>query len=698
MFSAPWPSTAEFSRMLQNPRVAFRDARLQQCVVEKNALGQPKPRSGNFATVYRGDLPDGRVEAIRVFNRRLDQRRERYEAVSRYLEGRQVNSLVGFTFDEKGIRVAESGKLQPFPLLVMDWVPGVTLLEWAREHCRTYYRDALRLGAEAWLQLVRELTAHTIVHGDLQHANVLVSDEGYFKLVDYDCMGVPELMGSCNVEVGLPPYQHPARNAETPLFAGLDNFSALVIYVALRALAAEPGLWKHYVTALNNDNLLFHPSDFAAPDDSLLYRDLQRSPDEQVRDLSYYLYQLTIWPLREIPPVDEVLLWCSSLGEVLSQRDWDLATRLVQRMSGREAIPAELMPQVAEAQRRVACREALEQALASGDEAEITRCYQPELLADYPAAAPLVAEARKFCESRRTLEELEFARQAGDWALFKSLWQVHESTVAVLSKGRPYQEEWERLQAAETLLTLLNDPSADQATLADAWATLQSRGGHPLVEQSRAEIERRLAPCSAGESLRDLLLQSALHPGYEIDSQVAKAWQAHGGDNDPNLADLLPNYEAARRRIRRLNKLNKLGLERTLQGERQVVARSWDLPADYHPRLRPRIEKALLRLSHWQDLQNALREPMSDQAAVGAWNALLAVDGSGMISEQDRVQITVSTRRLELIQTLHASLELTPDERDSRFLQLWDPRLLEGRLDAEPLAQIYRQACARLQI
>src|SRR6478752_7892678 len=109
MLNSPWPSTAEFSRMLQNPQVAFRDPRLQQCAIERNALGQPKPRSGNFATVYRADLPDGLAEAVRVFNRRLDQRGERYDAVRRYLEGRQVGSLVGFTFDDKGIRVAGSG-------------------------------------------------------------------------------------------------------------------------------------------------------------------------------------------------------------------------------------------------------------------------------------------------------------------------------------------------------------------------------------------------------------------------------------------------------------------------------------------------------------------------------------------------------------------------------------------------------------
>ena len=70
---------------------------------------------------------------------------------------------------------------------------------------------------------------------------------GRFTLVDYDCLAVPALMGQTNLEVGLPAYQHPGRAAGTTLFPGLDNFSALVIYVALRALAAEPSLWDTFV-------------------------------------------------------------------------------------------------------------------------------------------------------------------------------------------------------------------------------------------------------------------------------------------------------------------------------------------------------------------------------------------------------------------------------------------------------------------
>ena len=134
------------------------------------------------------------------------------------------------------------------------------------------------------MRLVAELRGAGIAHGDLQHANVLVTPRGYLKLVGYDGMCVPALRGRPNLETGLAPYQHPQRNEHTRLSANLDHFSALVIYVALRALAASPSLWSRYIEQSGYDKLLFRSEDFRDPDQSALYRDLLRSPDAAVRD------------------------------------------------------------------------------------------------------------------------------------------------------------------------------------------------------------------------------------------------------------------------------------------------------------------------------------------------------------------------------------------------------------------------------
>ena len=383
-----WPLISDYARVLQNPQVAFRDAELRRCTVEMNQLGQPKARSGNFATVYRGYRPDGSEFAIRVFNRRQDERLGHYRTVSEYLEHRAVSSVVQFHYDERGIRSAADGKL--YPLLIMEWVPGITLFEWTRDRCREGYAEALQIAAEVWLHLVRELAQHEIVHGDLQHGNVLVSPEGHFRLVDYDCMCVPALIGRRNLETGLSPYQHPGRNADTLLFPGLDNFSALFIYVALRALAAAPYLWITYVDQPEYDRMLFREQDFQSPATSPLYHELLQSPDEQVRDLTHYLFELARYDLHDVPPVDEVLLWCESIENLVSQQEWDKVVQLVQRMGPDEHLAPELQPLVQEAQQRVACRTAVERALKEGNEERVEQLHATGLLQDYPAAAPLL--------------------------------------------------------------------------------------------------------------------------------------------------------------------------------------------------------------------------------------------------------------------------------------------------------------------
>ena len=92
-----WPLASHFSATLQNPRIAFRDQRLQRSVIEKNAMNQPRPWAGAFAVVYKGVDPEGQQPfAVRVFTTESPERRERYDMISAYLQGRRLNSLVAF--------------------------------------------------------------------------------------------------------------------------------------------------------------------------------------------------------------------------------------------------------------------------------------------------------------------------------------------------------------------------------------------------------------------------------------------------------------------------------------------------------------------------------------------------------------------------------------------------------------------------
>ncbi len=610
--------------MLQNPQIAFRDLRLRECRIEMDRLGQPRPRSGNFATVYRANLPDGTALAVKVFNRRAEERRERYRAISADLEQHRPEAVVRFEYDERGIRSGSDGKL--YPLLTMDWVDGLTLFDWARERSLAGDTAALDQAAEDWLELTGQLAAAGIVHGDLQHGNVMVSPQGRIRLVDYDGMAVPSLFGQTNPEVGLPPYQHPLRDADTLIYPGLDNFSALVIYVALRALALEPRLWDRHVEQRANDKLLFDEHDFAEPGQSQLLAELTSLGDPELRGLVHYLLALAGGTLAAVPPLGEVRLWCRSLEELLTARDWHAAVQLALRLGPAETVPDGLQPLLTEACRRVVCRRLLDAAIAADDDWEIARNYVPELIDDLPDAAPLLAPARRALELVPILRQLEALRADGRWPEFDQLWKRHSAELATRPAAEPFRLEAARLAAVATLAELIERVPPDPAALETAWQHLQSLGGHAAAADLLARLEPLLDHQQARRRLEAILSQRTAEPLLAHDDALLAAWNPVLAAADPELARNGPLWTAVRERVelhRRLVQQIARG-PATIQTEREIARLASLLPASYDARLVGRVQLARRRARAIDRLASALVEPTSDVAIALAWRDLSA--------------------------------------------------------------------------
>ncbi len=117
-----WPLPSDLRAALKNPRVAFRDPRLQACGIETTAGGEPRARSGSSAVVYKAISPDGAPLALRTFNTELFERRERYDEIAKYLQGHKPSCLVGFRYHDDGIYWPRNDAW--YPLLVMDWAEG----------------------------------------------------------------------------------------------------------------------------------------------------------------------------------------------------------------------------------------------------------------------------------------------------------------------------------------------------------------------------------------------------------------------------------------------------------------------------------------------------------------------------------------------------------------------------------------------
>jgi DNA-binding CsgD family transcriptional regulator len=158
-----------------------------------------------------------------------------------------------------------------------------------RDHGVGPGRSTLRLGevafqrpeipaglADRWGKECRSLRAANIAHGDLQHGNVMADDAGNLTFIDLGGVWVPAIDGRPLSEFGHPNFQHPDRTEGKQWGLHIDWFSALVIWVSLRALAADPILWRY-----NDENLIFKRKDFRGA--TGVWNDLKQNPDEDVR-------------------------------------------------------------------------------------------------------------------------------------------------------------------------------------------------------------------------------------------------------------------------------------------------------------------------------------------------------------------------------------------------------------------------------
>ena len=184
-----------------------------------------------------------------------------------------------------------------YPILRMDWVQGLTLTRWVSDN--VHEPAAVANVSHRFDELVRDLAASGMAHGDLQAGNLLVADDGRLHLVDYDGMYVPGLDGLPPDEVGHPDYQPPGRS-QHDYGPAMDRFSAWLISLSLKILAAAPELWDQLNPA-DDEYLLLNRNDL---------RDLSSSPrlsalcshhDADVRRSAQLMRQILSLPVTAIP-------------------------------------------------------------------------------------------------------------------------------------------------------------------------------------------------------------------------------------------------------------------------------------------------------------------------------------------------------------------------------------------------------------
>ena len=233
-------------------------------------VGEIVMSSGNFAVVFKmKDESSGKLYAVKCFLREQEGRDTAYQQITDELEYVSSNYLCSIKYFQKELFVDSTVSSDTeFPVLLMDWVEGVTLDKYVHQHISDKY--ALQLITYQFCRMAAWLMSQPFAHGDLKPDNILVTEDGALVLVDYDGMYVPAMQGQKARELGSPDYRHPLRT-EDCFNEHIDDFPLALIGMSLKAIALDTSLLQNNA---KTDSLLLSESDFQDIGECLMMKSL----------------------------------------------------------------------------------------------------------------------------------------------------------------------------------------------------------------------------------------------------------------------------------------------------------------------------------------------------------------------------------------------------------------------------------------
>lgn len=255
--------------------------------------GRPVMSSGNFAVVFKmKDIATEKEYAVKCFvkdhykgkvtvlkkrnSNQQDEREDTYGKITEYLNHTDSKYLISIKYLTEELFVdTNMADGNDYPVLLMDWVDGITL----DKYIQKYIDDPYELAVLSWrfCKLASFLFNSNFAHGDLKPDNILVKENGELVLVDYDGMYVPSMKGTESIEIGSPLYRHPLRTNED-FNENIDDFALAIISLSLKCIAINPTLFK---TRKNQDTLLFSENDYNNIANSIFLKVLSQFPGDQ---------------------------------------------------------------------------------------------------------------------------------------------------------------------------------------------------------------------------------------------------------------------------------------------------------------------------------------------------------------------------------------------------------------------------------
>ena len=302
----PLPSKSQISDAVENVS-SFLTAQLAGYVTENGILG-PDHYSGGFCIVFPVSNGNTR-KALRVWHTEIENIKERYKYISNDIANSHKHFLLDVDYIPRGLLVGK----ETLDIVLMDWLDGLSLKHFISKIIDS--SDDLSLKIQQLNLLASKLYdvfigMHQLhfAHGDLQHDNIIIDSIGNIRLIDYDNFYTPSLGDSMyQTTTGYSGYQHPKRLSQSRVLSSEkdDYFAELIIYLSIKAIAADLTLWD---IARNDDYaLLLTNEDYKDIYKSALFSKIKRlggELEELCLILEIYLSKNSI---EELEPFDVLI-------------------------------------------------------------------------------------------------------------------------------------------------------------------------------------------------------------------------------------------------------------------------------------------------------------------------------------------------------------------------------------------------------
>lgn len=294
----PLPSCEDYITSIEVPKLIKAVELKNGKVVSFN--GSPIMYAGGFCVVFPFVLSSSKKVAVRCWTAHVPDADKRSNTIASQLKQSGLPYFVEFNYISQGIATSYG----IFPIVIMDWVDASPLKEYVSKHI--YDSKQIFNLANQFKLMVSDLHRANFSHGDLQHGNIMVTNEGKIILVDYDSMFVPGLENVSDEIKGLAGYQHPGRTKLKNLSPKSDFFSELIIYTSLVALAKHPKFWYQFNIA-DTETLLFTQEDLNSHNRSAIFRELKKDTDLKslIEAIEIALRQPNV---EDLLPLEEALI------------------------------------------------------------------------------------------------------------------------------------------------------------------------------------------------------------------------------------------------------------------------------------------------------------------------------------------------------------------------------------------------------